>query len=92
VQVNPVLREPGWDPPRVMGTAFENAWINPVMWQAIVGWIGLDQYDEGNPVGQQFLDRFEAETGRRPADATGCPGGARAGEDAAGGVGRFGTT
>ena len=66
VQVNPVLRDLGWDPPRIMGTAFENAWINPVMWQAIVGWIGLDQYDEGNPVGQRFLDRFEAETGRRP--------------------------
>ena len=66
VFVNPALRELGWDPPRVMGTAFENAWINPVMWQAIVGWIGLDQYDEGNAVGQQFLDRFEAETGRRP--------------------------
>ena len=66
VQVNPALRELGWDPPRFMGTAFENAWINPVMWQAIVGWIGLDQYDEGNPVGQAFLDRFEAETGRRP--------------------------
>ena len=49
-----------------MGTAFENAWINPVMWQAIVGWTGLDQYDESNPVGQQFLDRFEAATGRRP--------------------------
>ncbi len=66
VQVNPVLRELGWDPPRFMGTAFENAWINPVMWQAIVGWTGLDQYDEGNPVGQEFLDRFETATGRRP--------------------------
>ena len=56
----------GWDPPRFMGTAFENAWINDVMWQAIVGWTGLDQYDESNPVGQQFLDRFEAANGRRP--------------------------
>jgi branched-chain amino acid transport system substrate-binding protein len=66
VQVNPVLRDLGWDPPRFMGTAFENAWINPVMWQAIVGWTGLDQYDESNPVGQEFLDRFESATGRRP--------------------------
>jgi len=66
VQVNPVLRELGWDPPRVMGTAFGTAGVNPVMWQAIVGWTGLDQYDEDNPVGQQFLDRLEAETGRRP--------------------------
>ena len=114
VQVNPVLRELGWDPPRVMGTAFENAWINPVMWQAIVGWIGLDQYDEGNAVGQQFLDRFEAEdrsatavlrAGRQPrprhrvpahvrrrasADPAWGAGGARAGEDGAGGIGRAG--
>jgi branched-chain amino acid transport system substrate-binding protein len=66
VFVNPALRELEWDPPRVMGTAFENAWINGAMWQAIVGWTGLDQYDEGNPVGQAFLDRFEATTGRRP--------------------------
>jgi ABC-type branched-subunit amino acid transport system substrate-binding protein len=66
VFVNPALRELDWDPPRFMGTAFENAWINGAMWQAIVGWTGLDQYDEGNPVGQAFLDRFEAASGRRP--------------------------
>ena len=66
VFVNAALGELGWDPPRFMGTAFENAWINPVMWNAIVGWTGLDQYDEANPVGQHFLDRFETATGRRP--------------------------
>jgi hypothetical protein len=49
-----------------MGTAFQNAWINDVMWTAILGWVGLDQYDEGNKVGQRFVDRFEARTGRRP--------------------------
>ena len=66
VFVNPALAELGWDPPRYMGTAFQNAWVNPVMWQAIEGWTGLDQYDEGNKVGEQFLDEFEAEYGRRP--------------------------
>jgi branched-chain amino acid transport system substrate-binding protein len=66
VFVNPALAALGWDPPRYMGTAFQNAWINDVMWQAILGWTGLDQYDEGNLVGQQFLDRFEAAHGRRP--------------------------
>jgi branched-chain amino acid transport system substrate-binding protein len=66
VFVNPVLEELGWDPPRYLGTAFQNAWINPIMWNAILGWTGLDQYDEGNQVGQQFLDRFEARYGRRP--------------------------
>ena len=52
VLINPVLQELAWDPPRFMGTAFQNAWINPIVWDAIVGWIGLDQFDEGNPVGQ----------------------------------------
>ncbi|EFC86717.1 ABC transporter substrate-binding protein [Parafrankia sp. EUN1f] len=65
-QVNPALAAVGWDPPRFMGTAFQNAWINPVMWNAIVGWTGVDQYDEGNLVGQRFLDRLEAADGRRP--------------------------
>jgi ABC-type branched-subunit amino acid transport system substrate-binding protein len=66
VHVNPTLAALGWDPPRFMGTAFQNAWINDVMWKAILGWTGLDQYDEGNPVGQRFLDQFEAAYGRRP--------------------------
>ena len=66
VFVNPVLEQLSWDPPRYMGTAFQNAWLNPVMWRAILGWTGLDQYDEGNPVGQEFLDRYEAAYGRRP--------------------------
>ena len=66
VRVNAVLAALGWDPPRYMGTAFQNAWINPIMWQAILGWTGVDQYDESNRVGQQFLDRFEAAYGRRP--------------------------
>jgi branched-chain amino acid transport system substrate-binding protein len=65
VFVNPALQELGWDPPRFMGTAFQNAWINPIMWNAILGWTGLDQYDEANVVGQQFLDRFQARHGRR---------------------------
>ncbi|MCL2580968.1 MAG: ABC transporter substrate-binding protein [Streptosporangiales bacterium] len=63
---NPVLEALGWDPPRFMGTAFQNAWINPRLWQALVGWTGLDQYDEGNLVGQRFLDSYQAECGRRP--------------------------
>lgn len=66
VLVNPVLEELGWDPPRFLGTAFQNAWINPIMWNAILGWTGIDQYDDGNVVGQAFLDRFEARYGRRP--------------------------
>lgn len=66
VRVNPALEAVGWDPPRYMGTAFQNAWINERMWQAILGWVGVDQYDPGNPVGQRFLDDFDAAYGRRP--------------------------
>ena len=66
VYVNPALEALGWDPPRFMGTAFQNAWINSRMWNALLGWTGIDQYDEANAVGQRFLDKFEAAYGRRP--------------------------
>lgn len=66
IGVNPTLDALGWDPPRFTSTAFQNAWINPVLWQAFLGWTGVDQYDEGNPVGQRFLDTFEQAYGRRP--------------------------
>jgi ABC-type branched-subunit amino acid transport system substrate-binding protein len=66
VFVNPALEVLGWDPPRFMGTAFQNAWINELIWNAMLGWVGLDQYDPGNPVGQQFLDKFDEAYGRRP--------------------------
>ena len=66
VLINPVLQALEWDPPRFMGTSFQNAWINKIVWDAVVGWIGLDQYDEGNPVGQRFLDQYQARYGRRP--------------------------
>jgi len=66
VHVNQALKALDWDPPRYMGTAFQNAWMNPVMWQAISGWTGIDQYDESNPVGQAFLDLYQASYDRRP--------------------------
>jgi branched-chain amino acid transport system substrate-binding protein len=64
--VNAALETLEWDPPRFMGTAFENAFINPLLWQAMMGWTGLDQYDEGNAVGQQVLDDYHEAYGRRP--------------------------
>jgi ABC-type branched-subunit amino acid transport system substrate-binding protein len=64
--VNMVLQSLDWDPPRYMSTAFENAWLNELLWQAMVGWIGNDQYDEANTVGQQLLDEFAEAYGRRP--------------------------
>ena len=55
-----------WDPPRFMGTAFQNAWLNEIVWNAMVGWTGIDQYDAENQVGQEFLDRYSERFGRRP--------------------------
>src|SRR6478672_91091 len=56
----------GWDPPRFMGTSFQNAWLNEIVWNAMVGWVGIDQYDAENHVGQEFLDRYAKRVGRRP--------------------------
>jgi hypothetical protein len=67
LHVRPALEALGWDPPRYTGTAFQNAWFHDALWKATLGWTGVDQYDEGNLVGQAFLDQFEAAYGRRPA-------------------------
>jgi hypothetical protein len=66
VYVNPALEALGWDPPRYMSTAFQNAWINELIWNSMLGWVGIDQYDPTNPVGQAYLDEFEAAYDRRP--------------------------
>jgi hypothetical protein len=63
---NMILEALDWDPPRYLGTAFENAWLNELLWKAMLGWTGCDQYDEANPVGQQLLDGFAEQYGRRP--------------------------
>jgi ABC-type branched-subunit amino acid transport system substrate-binding protein len=65
-EINTALQTRDWDPPRYMGTAFETG-FNEHLWDAYRGWIGLEQYDEGNTVGQQFLDKYEAAYGHRPA-------------------------
>jgi ABC-type branched-subunit amino acid transport system substrate-binding protein len=64
-EINAALGVLDWDPPRYMGTAFETG-FTAELWDAYRGWIGLEQYDEANRVGQEFLDRFEATYGHRP--------------------------
>ena len=63
---NDALGKANWDPPRYTTTAFELAHIDPMWMVQLAGWVGLDSYDERNPVGQEFLDRFESKYGRRP--------------------------
>lgn len=62
---NDALKIADWDPPRYTTTAFEMAHISPEWFRQLAGWIGLDSFDERNPVGQAFLERFEARYGRR---------------------------
>ncbi|RDH79490.1 hypothetical protein DVS77_04480 [Mycolicibacterium moriokaense] len=64
--MNDALREICWLPPRYTTTAFEFASTGPWWREQLAGWIGLDQYDERNLTGREFLDRFEARHGRRP--------------------------
>ena len=67
VFINPALESLGWDPPRFTTTAWQNAWVNPIMWNAFMGWTGIDQYDEANQIGQDFLDTYAAKyNGSRP--------------------------
>jgi ABC-type branched-subunit amino acid transport system substrate-binding protein len=66
MRINEALEAVAWNPMRYMGTACEDAYFSDELWDAYVGWIGLEQYDEANQVGQRFLDRFEARYGRRP--------------------------
>ena len=67
VFINPALESVGWDPPRFTTTAWQNAWVNPIMWNAFMGWTGVDQYDEANQIGQDFLDAYANKyNGSRP--------------------------
>jgi branched-chain amino acid transport system substrate-binding protein len=65
--INSALTLMDWNPPRFTTIAFRNPWNNLAMGCAFAGWVAIDQYDEANRVGQEFLDRFAADHGgRRP--------------------------
>lgn len=66
IGMNDALAAIGWMPPRYTTTAFEFAATSTWWRQQFAGWIGLDQYDERNRTGQEFLDRFEQIHGHRP--------------------------
>jgi ABC-type branched-subunit amino acid transport system substrate-binding protein len=65
IEMNAALVEAGWNPPRFMCTAFINCYVVPQWMRGLKGWIGVDQYDEENPVGQALQERFEARFGYR---------------------------
>ena len=56
----------GWSPLRVATTGFEFVNFGEKYLRSLRGWVGLDQLDEENALGQQFLDDFGARFGSRP--------------------------
>ncbi len=65
IEMNAALAAAGWNPPRFMCAAFINCYVVPQWMRGLQGWIGVDQYDEQNPVGQALQERFEARFGYR---------------------------
>jgi ABC-type branched-subunit amino acid transport system substrate-binding protein len=65
IEMNAALAEAGWNPPRFMCAAFINCYVIPQWMRGLQGWVGVDQYDEQNSVGQAMQDRFAARFGYR---------------------------
>ena len=57
------LDELGWDPPRIMGTAFMFYLMG---FDKFEGWVGIDQFDPSNPLVEGFHERFVARYGQDP--------------------------
>ena len=65
ILMRPIFERLGWDPPRVMTTAFQFCYAKPEWMAALEGWVGVDQICEDNPLLAPMLDRFAAATGTR---------------------------
>jgi branched-chain amino acid transport system substrate-binding protein len=61
----PMFARLGWNPPRVMTTAFQFCYAKPEWMAALEGWVGVDQMCEANPLLQPMFDRVAAKTGKR---------------------------
>ena len=67
VRLNKAFEKISWTPPhRLMSSSFMTAPALPEGVRSLMGWVGIDQYDEENVVAQAFLDRFEKRYGYRP--------------------------
>jgi hypothetical protein len=64
--MRPIFERLAWDPPRIMTTAFQFCYANPAWMKALVGWVGIDQVCELNPLYPRFLEKFEKHWGYRP--------------------------
>jgi hypothetical protein len=65
ILMRPMFERLGWDPPRIMTTAFQFCYAKPEWMAALEGWYGIDQMCEDNPRLLPMFDRFAAHLGRR---------------------------
>ena len=65
ILMRPMFEKLGWNPPRIMTTAFQFCYAKPEWMDALEGWVGVDQLCELNPLLGPMLDRFAAHLGRR---------------------------
>jgi branched-chain amino acid transport system substrate-binding protein len=69
VHLNKAFEALDWRPVKVMNSGFVTAPILPEGLPSLKGWVGCDQYDEENVVGQDFLKRFEKSFNYRPENS-----------------------
>ena len=65
ILMGPMFPRLGWNPPRIMTTAFQFCYAKAEWMAALEGWVGIDQMSEANPLLQPLFDRFAAKTGTR---------------------------
>jgi len=65
ILMGPMFRSLGWDPPRIMTSAFQFCYAKPEWMAALEGWYGIDQMCEENPRLGPMLDRFADHLGKR---------------------------
>jgi branched-chain amino acid transport system substrate-binding protein len=65
ILMGPLFAKLGWDPPRIMTSAFQFCYAKPEWMAALEGWHGIDQMCEENPRLKPVLDRFAARYGHR---------------------------
>ena len=62
-KISAALQRLDWSPHRLMCTAFVGAAYSADRAAHYEGWVGLDQFDERNPVFARLLQRYEKRTG-----------------------------
>jgi branched-chain amino acid transport system substrate-binding protein len=56
--LRPSFEQLGWDPPRIMSTAFVGATYSEAFAHLLEGWVGIDQYDERNGLLQAVVSEL----------------------------------